>query len=138
MAAGAGIVLASPAAWAQRGPPPGPPPANTQSGPTPADLSDRFRQDLRLRPDQEGALQAFVASLQPRPGQSEHFREEAAREAALPTPQRLDAMLARMDEMRGLLVARVAATKAFYAHLTPGQRAIFDHLPPQGPPPRPR
>ena len=83
--------------------------------------------------------------MQPRPGQAEHFRDEAGREAMLPTPQRLDAMLARMDEMRGVLVARMAATKTFYSQLTPGQRTIFDELPPQGqgprsppPPPAPR
>jgi hypothetical protein len=46
-------------------------------------------------------------------------------------------MLARMDEMRGLLVSRVAATKAFYAHLTPSQRAMFDHLPPPSSSPAP-
>jgi hypothetical protein len=132
---GAAIVLSATLASAQPAPPPGPPPAGQHSGPTPADESDRFRQELRLRPDQEGSLQAFVAAMQPKPGQAEHFRDEAAREATLPTPQRLDAMLARMDEMRGVLVARMAATKAFYAQLSPGQRVIFDQLPPpaQGP-----
>jgi hypothetical protein len=70
--------------------------------------------------------------MQPASGQAEHFRDEARREATLPTPQRLDAMMARMDEMRAALSARMTATKAFYAQLTPPQRAIFDQMPPPG------
>jgi hypothetical protein len=75
--------------------------------------------------------------MQPVRGQAEHFRDEARRESIMPTPQRLDAMLARMDEMRAVLSARIAATKAFYAALTPPQRAIFDQLPPAGQASRP-
>ena len=132
--------MSASAASAQPAPPAGPPPSASQSGPTPADQSDHFRQQLRLRPDQETALQAFVAAMRVKPGEAEHFREEAGREATLPTPQRLDAMLARMDEMRGVLVARMLATKLFYDQLTPAQRAMFDELPPlaqpsRGPPP---
>ncbi|HXV00321.1 MAG TPA: Spy/CpxP family protein refolding chaperone [Caulobacteraceae bacterium] len=125
------VVLAGPA-LAQNSPPPAPSPGYESGPPTPAEQSDRFRQDLRLRPDQERALQDFVAAMQPASGQAEHFRDEARREATLPTPQRLDAMMARMDEMRAALSARMTATKAFYAQLTPPQRAIFDQMPPPG------
>jgi hypothetical protein len=115
-------------------PPSSPPPGYTAPAPpTPAAQSDRLRQSLRLRPDQEGALQAFVAVMQPKPGEVERLREAGQREALLPTPQRLDAMIARMDEMRALVMARVRATKAFYSQLTPEQQRVFDTLPP---PPR--
>lgn len=132
---GAALLAMAPAAWAQPAPPAAPPRA--QSGPSPADESDHFRQQLRLRPDQEGALQAFVAAMRVKPGEAEHFREEAGREATLPTPQRLDAMMARMDEMRAVLVTRMLATKVFYGQLTPAQKAIFDDLPPLAQPTRP-
>jgi hypothetical protein len=100
---------------------------------TPAAQSDRLRQSLRLRSDQEGALQAFIAAMQPRPGEEERQREAAQRQAQLPTPQRLDAMVEHMDEMRAQVMARVRATKTFYLQLTPEQRHVFDTLPP---PPR--
>lgn len=110
-----------------------PPPNNYGAAPsqtTPADQSDRLRQTLRLRPDQEGALQAFVAAMRPRPDQTQQFRDEAMRDAALPTPQRLDAMVARTDEMRAVMMAKVRATKTFYGQLTQDQQRIFDRLPP--------
>lgn len=121
-------------AMAQPGtPPPSPPPGQTSPA-TPADQSDRLRQGLRLRPDQETALQAFVAAMAPRPGETERLRDQARAEAALPTPQRLDAMVARLDQMRAEVMVRVKATKAFYLSLTPVQQHDFDTLPP---PPRP-
>ena len=40
----------------------------------------------------------------------------------LTTPQRLDKMLAHLDEMRSHMVARVDATKQFYAQLSPSQQ----------------
>lgn len=122
------------AAMAQPGvPPSSPSPGYAAGPPTPAAQSDRLRQSLRLRPDQEGALQAFVAAMQPRPGEADRLREAAQGEAGLPTPQRLDAMIERMDEMRTQVLARVRATKAFYFQLTAEQQRAFDTLPP---PPR--
>jgi periplasmic protein CpxP/Spy len=113
------------------------PPSSPQPGysgapaqPTPADQSDRLRQGLRLRPDQEGALQAFVAAMRPAPGETERLRDQAKLEGSLPTPQRLDAMVARMDRMRATVMTRVRATKTFYSQLTPEQQRSFDTLPP--------
>ena len=133
--AAAMTALAAPALAQPGMPPPSPPPgysAAPAQPPTPADQSDRLRQALRLRPDQERALNAFVAAMRGKPGEAEHFRDEAGREAALPTPRRLDAMLARMDEMRASLIVKVTAIRAFYAQLDPQQRQIFDHMPPPG------
>lgn len=127
LAAGlAGPVLAQPGV-----PPPSPPPGGSGASATPADQSDYLRQSLRLRPDQEGALQAFVAAMRPRPDEMEALRDQARVEASLPTPQRLDAMIARMDQMRAAVMIRVRATKSFYSQLTPEQQRVFDALPPR-------
>ncbi len=42
------------------------------------------------------------------------------------TPQRMDMMMSQMDEMRRIMLARVQATKAFYAQLSPDQQHAFD------------
>lgn len=123
---------AAPALTQQGLPPPGPPPDAQGGPPTPAEQSDRLRRALSLRPDQEGALQAFVAAMQPKPGEVDALRAEAQREATLPTPQRLDAAVARLDRMRAEVMARIAATRAFYAQLTPAQQHAFDRAPPPG------
>lgn len=110
--------------------PPGPDYGAAPALPSPAEQSDRLRQQLRLRPDQETALQAFVAAMQPRPGEFAAARAEAEHEASLPTPQRLDAIVARMNRMQAEALARIAATRAFYAQLTPAQQHVFDAMPP--------
>lgn len=126
----AALLLSAAPAVAQQGlPPPGPPPDAQGGPPTPAEQSDRLRQSLRLRPDQEAALQAFVAAMQPKPGEIDSLRAEAARDAALPTPQKLDATVARLDRMRAEVMARIDATRAFYGQLSPEQQRVFDHMP---------
>ncbi len=133
---GLALVTGAGASFAQQGPPP-PPAYASQQHPTPAAQSDRLRQTLSLRPDQETALQAFVAAMTPRPEEIQRQRAEAVAIASLPTPQRLDRMLAQMDEMRAATVAKMDATKRFYAQLTPTQQAIFDRINmprPQSPP----
>jgi periplasmic protein CpxP/Spy len=128
MAMGFATAVASGIAVAQQGPPPPPAYAASQGIPTPAAQSDRLRQALSLRPDQETALQAFVAAMTPKPEEIQRQRAESAAIAALPTPQRLDRMLTQMDHMRAVTVAKMDATKAFYAQLSPTQQAAFDRM----------
>ncbi len=125
------VAFAAPAVAQPNMPPSSPPPgySGAPAQPTPADQSDRLRQALRLRPDQEGALQAFVAAMRPGPGEV-RLRDQARLEGSLPTPQRLDAMVARMDQVRAAVMTRVRATKIFYSQLTPEQQRAFDTLPP--------
>ncbi len=122
--------LAAPAAGlaqGQYGPPPGPPRANGEPPPiAPTSQAQRLREALRLRPDQDGALQAFVQAMTPPTAAMERMRRREEATASLPTPQRLDMMLAGMDEMRAMTVARIDATKRFYAQLTPLQQRAFD------------
>ena len=125
------VALTAFAVHAQPNMPPSPPPgySGAPAQPTPADQSDYLRQALRLRPEQEGALQAFVAAMRPRPGAAERLRDQARLEGALPTPQRLDAIVARTDQMRSAMMTKVRATKTFYSQLTPEQQKTFDTLP---------
>ena len=85
-------------------------------------------QVLGLRGDQQAALSTFLAEVAAPPGLAERMRAQDAQMATMTTPQRLDAMLARMDESRTLMVSRIAATKRFYAQLSPSQQRAFDSL----------
>jgi Spy/CpxP family protein refolding chaperone len=127
MLAGLAASLAS-AASAQQGMPPPPSAHAGGQAPSPADQSDRLRQTLHLAPSQEGALQAFIAAMQTGAGETDRIRAQSQQIATLPTPQRLDALLAQSDAMRAIFLKRMAATKAFYAHLTPEQQKQFDSL----------
>lgn len=116
-------------------PGPGGPPragAGPPSGETPAGLAQKLRDGLRLRPDQEPALQAFVRGVIPPPGAVERMRQAQVTEQTMPTPARLDRMLAHMDEMRALVAARIDVTKRFYGQLSPDQRRAFDNQPSPG------
>ncbi|MCX7588609.1 Spy/CpxP family protein refolding chaperone, partial [Phenylobacterium sp. 58.2.17] len=91
---------------------------------------DHLRAALQLRPDQEPALKAFLAASQPaaRPAPGDR-----AAMAGMTTPQRLDAQRARMTERLARFDQRAAATKKFYAQLSPAQQKAFDTLAPRGP-----
>jgi periplasmic protein CpxP/Spy len=100
-----------------------------------AHMAEHLTAVLQLQPSQQSALATFVDSMKPPEnagsgdikGRMDHARGEADR---LPTPQRLDKMLARFDEMHARMVARVEATKLFYAQLSPSQQKAFDDLAP--------
>lgn len=84
---------------------------------------------LALRPDQEAAWQAFQAAMAPpERGARGERGDRGARGEALTTPQRLDRMLARMNERQAAFQKRAAAIKKFYAVLNPTQQRTFDAL----------
>lgn len=80
---------------------------------------------LKLNSAQEGAWRDFIAATrhEPRAGRMDHaaFR-------SMTTPQRMDAHLAMAKERLAKMEARVAATKAFYAQLSPEQQKTFDNM----------
>jgi protein CpxP len=92
---------------------------------------------LRIRPDQDGAFQAFVAAMHPQPPADGWRHEEPggghAAMARMTTPERLDRMAQLMDaresRRRAEFQRRATATKALYAALSPEQRQIMDALP---------
>ena len=96
----------------------------------------RLRDALQLRPDQENALHAFLDSIKPPADAMARMHGDGdhgdADEEHLTTPQRLDRMLAKMDQHRARLVAHADAVKRFYAQLSPSQQKAFDALGPMG------
>ena len=102
----------------------------------PEKRAQRLRDVLQLRPDQDGALKAFVAATTPK---IEIKREVIKREkgekadgekmewterAPMTTLERLDRMTKAADAMK----RRAEATRAFYTALTPSQQKTFDLL----------
>lgn len=81
-----------------------------------------LRTVLRLRPDQEPALAAFVTSHAPKRSE---FRLP---EPGATTPQRLEAMSRHEAEMRGQHEQMRQALSKFYAALSPEQQKVFDAL----------
>jgi Spy/CpxP family protein refolding chaperone len=83
-----------------------------------------LRTILRLRPDQEPALTAFLQSRTP-PGPPERH---GAPPQALTTPQRLDEMAWREAEHAQARQRRTETVRTFYAALDAQQRQVFDAL----------
>lgn len=84
-----------------------------------AELHDK----LKLNASQEAAWNDYVAKMKPadRPA-----RPDRAEFDKLPAPERMDRMLAMMKDGEARMAGRVAATKTFYAVLTPEQQKTFD------------
>jgi len=80
---------------------------------------------LRLRPDQEAALNAFVAAHHPPEGRE--MREPPEGEPKT-TPERLDKMAKRESEMAAEHAKMREALGRFYAALSPEQQKVFDAL----------
>jgi protein CpxP len=134
----AGLVLPlglATASLAQDAPPPPPPPgADMHRGHhwDPAKMREhmagRLRAELQLQPSQEGALAAFLDAMKP-PGDMQGRTGRGHDEMEhLTTPERLDKMVAHVDEMRARLVAHAGAVKQFYAQLSPSQQKAFDAM----------
>lgn len=125
--AAAPALLAGAGAWAQSYGPQG---QYGQYGqpPSPQQMAQHFRQTLGLRPDQEGALQDFVRAMTPPSDFQRKMYDREQEMRSMNTPQRLDAMVSNMDEMRQQMLVRVQATKAFYDQLTPDQKRKFDQM----------
>ncbi|MHB8948877.1 MAG: Spy/CpxP family protein refolding chaperone [Rhodoferax sp.] len=88
-----------------------------------------LKTQLKLTPAQEGAWTTFTAAMKPT-GAMLADRPDHAQLAKLPTPERIDTMQAlhtkRMADRTAAMAQRGDATKAFYAVLTPEQKAVFD------------
>lgn len=92
--------------------------------------ADDLRTILRLRPDQEAALQAFLGAGKPPqpPMAGQRPAAPPPQAAPLTTPQRLDEMARREAEHAQRRDRALAALKAFYAALDPNQQKVFDAL----------
>ncbi len=142
LAAAAAITLSTAAvAVAQDGPPPPGPSPMAEDGPggppmmmrhhrlDPEARAQHLRDVLQLRPDQDGALKAYLAASTPKAREDGWRADKASADAPRKpptTPERLDRETERLDRAR----ARIAATRAFYAALSPSQQKAFDALGP--------
>lgn len=145
MAAAALTLATAAVAVAQDAPPPGPPPM-TDEGPggpdgappmmrhhrhhrlDPEAHAQHLRDVLQLRADQDGALKAYLDAVAPGDRGKDRPNREAvdAPRQPLTTPERLD----REAEHLAHAKARIDATRAFYAALSPSQKKAFDALGP--------
>ncbi len=85
---------------------------------------DKLKTVLQLTPEQEGAWTAFKTALTPpaaMPDMPKHDELEK-----MTTPERLDRLHALRVQRDQRMDQREAATKTFYAALTPPQRKAFD------------
>lgn len=78
---------------------------------------------LQLTPGQEGAWNSFTEKMAPSPRPAGVDRAEMEK---LPAPERMERMLAMMQEREKRMTARFASVKEFYAILTPEQQKIFN------------
>jgi protein CpxP len=81
-----------------------------------------LKQKLQITPAQEGAWNAWIAALKP----GNFTRPDRAEWDKLTTPERIDRMRALRAQRLAEMDRRGDATKAFYATLSPEQKAIFD------------
>ncbi|GAB2870773.1 hypothetical protein GCM10027277_45150 [Pseudoduganella ginsengisoli] len=77
---------------------------------------------LKLTAAQEPAWQTFIAAVTP----TLPTMADRAAAASMTTPERLDQHLAMAKQHLAKMETRVAATKVFYAQLTPEQQKTFD------------
>ncbi|WP_420475004.1 Spy/CpxP family protein refolding chaperone [Noviherbaspirillum sp. ST9] len=78
---------------------------------------------LKLNANQEGAWKNYMARIKP---QEPPKRPDRAEIDKLPAPERMDRMFGFMQENEKRMADRIAATKEFYAVLTPEQKKVFD------------
>jgi protein CpxP len=83
----------------------------------------RLHDELKITPAQENAFRTYVASLKP---QAPHARGERANFKELSAPARAEQMIAMQKQRTAEMEARLPALNAFYAQLTPEQKAVFD------------
>ncbi len=142
LAALAAATLAAPAALAQQDDHRGPPDRAQMRAEFQAKRQARetqraqdLRTILRLRPDQETALTAYLQSQKRPDGPPMGGRRgppgapaNGAASAPMTTPQRLDEMARREADRTAMQQKHAEALRAFYAALSPEQRQVFDAL----------
>jgi hypothetical protein len=84
-----------------------------------AELHDK----LHLNASQEAAWNAYIARMKPA---NPPTRPDRAALDKMTAPERMEFMLTRMKEHEQKLADRIAATKDFYAVLSPEQKKTFD------------
>ncbi len=135
LAASAAILSFAGATFAQdneAGPPRQPPTAEQRAAwrqQHEAERGQHLASALNLRPDQQPALQAFLAAMASSHEGREGRHHEDGDAAQLTTPQRLDRMADMLARRDAEFHRRADAIRSFYAALTPEQQRAFDAMP---------
>jgi Ni/Co efflux regulator RcnB len=87
---------------------------------------EKLHTALKLNPTQETAWKEWSGKINAERSGWKERRKEFETGGNLPVPERMEKMLAFAKERVGKLEERLAATKAFYATLSPEQRQVFD------------
>lgn len=87
---------------------------------------ETLKSDLKLNANQEAAWTEWVGKMKGDHAGWEEKRKNEESWASLPAPERMEKMLAFSKEHIARQEVRLAATKAFYATLSPEQRKTFD------------
>jgi Spy/CpxP family protein refolding chaperone len=133
--AAAGIGLTAMSSFAQM-PPAGPGGPRGHNPPTPEQIA-KFEQHrakrqaalhdkLKITAAQEGAWKTFTEKTTPQRPATPPVRPSKDEWNKLSTPERLDRHLDMMKKMEVRMTDRIAATKEFYAVLSPEQQKVFD------------
>ena len=87
---------------------------------------ETLKSDLKLNANQEAAWAEWVGKIKGDHAGWEQKRKNEKSWASLPAPERMEKMLAFSKEHIARQELRLAATKNFYATLSPEQRQTFD------------
>jgi Spy/CpxP family protein refolding chaperone len=87
---------------------------------------ETLHKDLKLNPSQETAWTEWSDKFKAGRSAWKERHKDFESWANLPVPERMEKMLAFSKERVSRLEGRLAATKTFYATLTPEQRQTFD------------
>ena len=87
---------------------------------------ETLKSDLKLNANQEAAWAEWVGKINGDHAGWEEKRKNEKSWASLPAPERMEKMLAFSKEHIVRQELRLAATKTFYATLSPEQRQTFD------------
>lgn len=90
--------------------------------------AQHMRDILQLRPDQEGALKAFLAAMTPPAPPAEGAAAPGPMDMPATTPERLAMMEKMMADHQAMFKKHNDAIRAFYGQLTPSQKKAFDAL----------
>jgi protein CpxP len=91
-----------------------------------------LRKELKLTAAQEADWNAWSARIREVKEAKKQTRPDREAMKNLPAPERLEKMIAHNKAKQTYLEEVLAATKTFYAKLTPEQRKTFDDLTPFG------
>lgn len=93
------------------------------------DRAEHLRTMLQLRPDQDGALKAYLAAVADKGEREQIVRMDRRTDVTRTTPERLAEMEAKLATQQAAMRMRIDATKTFYGQLDASQKKVFDAMP---------